>query len=84
MSVKFYEVGHKYESIDAENPITWISVTKLIDNFKEPRMITDNISNVDGENNIISNPNECEGHNLIYNIEDAFKTDCNTTPSTRS
>jgi len=36
MSVKFYEIGHKYESIDAENPITWVSVTKLIDNFKEP------------------------------------------------
>ena len=50
----------------------------IIDNFKEPRMITDNISNVDGENNIISNPNKCEGHNLIYNIEDAFKTDYNT------
>ena len=54
----------------------------VIENFKEPRMISDNISNVNTDNNninaVVSNPNECEGHNLIYNIEDAFKTDYKT------
>ena len=50
----------------------------VIDNFKEPRMmIISNNDNSNSENtaNIVNNSNECEGHNLIYNIEDAFKTD---------
>ena len=54
----------------------------VLDNFKEPRMI---ISNNDNDNpslenttDVVNNPNECEGHNLIFNIEDAFKTDLDT------
>lgn len=36
MAIKFYADTHKYESIDVENPIDWISVTRLIHLFKEP------------------------------------------------
>ena len=60
----------------------------VIDNFKEPRMIISNNDNSNSENtndivnNIISNLNECEGHNLIYNIEDAFKNDLDTNLDT--
>ena len=54
----------------------------VLDNFKEPKLITsdnnDTIDNTDDITESVSNPNECEGHNLIYNIEDAFKTDCST------
>jgi hypothetical protein len=52
----------------------------VLDNFKEPRMIINNNDNLSLENttDVVNNPNECEGHNLIYNIEDAFKTDLDT------
>ena len=36
MAIKFYADTHKYVSVDTENPIDWISVTRLIHHFKEP------------------------------------------------
>ena len=36
MAIKFYADTHKYVSVDVENPIDWISVTRLIHHFKEP------------------------------------------------
>ena len=51
----------------------------VLDNFKEPRMIINNDnSSLENTTDVVNNPNECEGHNLIYNIEDAFKTDLDT------
>jgi hypothetical protein len=52
----------------------------VLDTFKEPRMIINNNDNSSSDNttDIVNNSNECEGHNLIYNIEDAFKTDLYT------
>ena len=53
----------------------------VLDTFKEPRMISGNNDNSNSEDTIenLNNPNECEGHNLIYNIEDAFKSDLDTS-----
>ena len=44
-------------------------------------MISGNNDNSNSEDTIenLNNPNECEGHNLIYNIEDAFKSDLDTS-----
>lgn len=36
MAIKFYADTHKYVSLDTEDPIEWISVTRLIHFFKEP------------------------------------------------
>ena len=36
MSIRFYPETHTYESIDPSENINWISVTRLIHNFKEP------------------------------------------------
>lgn len=36
MAIKFYADTHKYVSIDPDNQIDWISVTRLIHLFKEP------------------------------------------------
>lgn len=36
MAVEFYEDGHIYKSVDVIENISWISVTSLISQFKEP------------------------------------------------
>lgn len=36
MAIKFYANTHKYESINEEDKINWISTTSLIHKFKEP------------------------------------------------